>query len=67
MLPSCNEYLKILTSKSRTSAAIYPKTVTKWTWTSGYIRTSEFQILANFLTLEGQKFLKTSDSISSCT
>ena len=25
---------KILTSKSKISAAMYPKTVTKWTWTS---------------------------------
>ena len=36
---------------------MYPKTVTKWAWTLGYIWTSEFQILANFLTLEGQKIL----------
>ena len=37
MLHSCNEYQKILTSKSRISVAMYSKTVTKWTWTSNYI------------------------------
>ena len=66
MLHTSNEYQKILTSKSMISAAMYPKTVRKSTWTSNYIYASEFQILANWLTLEDQKFLKTSDSIFPC-